>query len=72
MPKPSIDLANAVILLIDDQSGLFQTVCNMLTDGELHGFSSALAKMAKLSNFSIITIASVPQGPNGPMIFEIR
>lgn len=29
--KPSIDLANALILLIDLQSGLFQTVCDMLT-----------------------------------------
>ena len=67
--KPTIDPADTVMLLIDHQSGLFQTVKDMPMP-ELRG-RAALAKIAKLSNLPVITSASVPQGPNGPMIPEI-
>ena len=69
--KPSIDQADAFMLLIDHQSGLFQTVGDMPMP-ELRGCAAALAKIAKLSQLPVITTASVPQGPNGPMMFEIH
>ena len=68
--KPTIDPADTVMLLIDHQSGLFQTVKDMPMP-ELRVRAAALAKIAKLSNLPVITSASVPQGPNGPMIPEI-
>src|SRR5258708_18915865 len=68
--KPTIDPADTVMLLIDHQSGLFQTVKDMPMP-ELRARAAALAKIAKLSNLPVITSASVPQGPNGPMIPEI-
>lgn len=69
--KPSIDPADAVLLLIDHQSGLFQTVADMPMP-ELRARAAALAKMATLSKIPVITTASVPQGPNGPLIPEIH
>jgi len=68
--KLTIDPADAVMLLIDHQSGLFQTVKDMPMP-ELRARAAALAKIATLSNLPVITSASVPQGPNGPMIPEI-
>lgn len=47
--KPIIDPADAAMLLIDHQSGLFQTVKDMPMP-ELRTHASALAKMATLSN----------------------
>lgn len=68
---PKIDPANAAMLLIDHQSGLFQTVGDMPMP-ELRQRAAALAKMASLANIPVITTASVPQGPNGPLIPEIH
>jgi len=68
--KPTIDPADTVMLLIDHQSGLFQTVKDMPMP-ELRARAAALAKIATLSHLPVITSASVPQGPNGPMISEI-
>jgi nicotinamidase-related amidase len=59
------------MLLIDHQSGLFQTVGDMPMP-ELRRRAAALAKMATLSKIPVITTASVPQGPNGPLIPEIH
>ncbi|UNK69972.1 hydrolase [Microbacterium sp. H1-D42] len=68
---PVINPEDAVLLLIDHQSGLFQTVKDMpMTTLRRH--AAALAKMATLSNVPVITTASVPQGPNGPLIPEIH
>ncbi|WP_342066954.1 hydrolase [Achromobacter kerstersii] len=68
---PKIDPDNAAMLLIDHQSGLFQTIGDMpFTTVRAH--ASALAKMATLTNMPVITTASVPQGPNGPLIPEIH
>jgi nicotinamidase-related amidase len=68
---PKIDPANAAMLLIDHQSGLFQTVGDMPMP-ELRQRAAALAKMATLAKLPVITTASVPQGPNGPLIPEIQ
>lgn len=69
--KPTINPANAAMLLIDHQSGLFQTIGDMPMP-ELRLRAAALAKMATLAKIPVITTASVPQGPNGPMIPEIH
>lgn len=69
--RPAINPDNAVMLLIDHQSGLFQTVGDMPMP-ELRARASALAQMATLANMPVITTASVPQGPNGPLIPEIH
>lgn len=69
--RPVIDADDAVMLLIDHQSGLFQTV-NDMPMPELRARAAALAKIATLSNIPVITTASVPQGPNGPLIPEIH
>ena len=68
---PKIDPANAAMLLIDHQSGLFQTVGDMPMP-ELRLRAAALARMATLARLPVITTASVPQGPNGPLIPEIH
>ncbi|MCC6914744.1 MAG: isochorismatase family protein [Rhodospirillaceae bacterium] len=69
--RPVIDANDAVMLLIDHQSGLFQTV-GVMPMPELRARAAALAKMAALSKLPVITTASVPQGPNGPLIPEIH
>jgi nicotinamidase-related amidase len=69
--RPVIDPADAAMLLIDHQSGLFQTVGDMPMT-ELRTRAAALARMATLSKLPVITTASVPQGPNGPLIPEIH
>src|SRR5688572_2923227 len=69
--KPIIDPSNAVMLLIDHQSGLFQTVGDMPMP-TLRANATTLAKVASLAKIPVITTASVPQGPNGPLIPEIH
>lgn len=69
--RPVIDPNDAVMLLIDHQSGLFQTVADMPMP-VLRNHATALAKMATLAQIPVITTASVPQGPNGPLIPEIH
>lgn len=66
-----IDPNDAILLLIDHQSGLFQLVkdIDMLT---LRSNVIALAKVAKLAKIPTFTTASVPDGPNGPLIPEIH
>lgn len=69
--RPVIDPDDAVMLLIDHQSGLFQTVGDMPMPA-LRNHAAALARMATLAKLPVITTASVPQGPNGPLIPEIH
>jgi nicotinamidase-related amidase len=66
-----IDPEDAVMLLIDHQSGLFQLVkdMDMLT---LRHNVIALAKAAWMTKVPTFTTASVPDGPNGPLIPEIH
>ena len=68
--KPMIDPSDAVMLLIDHQSGLFQLVEDMPMTA-LRRNAAALAWAATLAKLPVITTASVPQGPNGPLIPEI-
>jgi nicotinamidase-related amidase len=69
--KGMIDVDDAVMLLIDHQSGLFQTVKDLHVP-ELRANVVTLAKAATLAKIPVITTASVPQGPNGPLIPEIH
>jgi nicotinamidase-related amidase len=69
--KPTIDPSDTAMLLIDHQSGLFQTVKDMPMT-ELRANAITLAKIASLAKIPVITTASVPQGPNGPLIPEIH
>ena len=58
------------LLLIDHQSGPFQTVKD-IDVRQLRTNVAALAKMAKLLSLPVITTAWVPEGPNGPLVPEI-
>src|SRR5262249_12388553 len=69
--KWMIDPGDAVLLLIDHQSGLFQLVKDIELP-VLRSNVTALAKMAHLAKIPTITTASVPDGPNGPLIPEIQ
>jgi nicotinamidase-related amidase len=69
--KGMIDPADAVMLLIDHQSGLFQIVKDMDMLALRHNVI-ALAKASKLAKLPTFTTASVPDGPNGPLIPEIH
>jgi len=69
--KWMIDPADAVMLLIDHQSGLFQLVKDMDMP-TLRNNVIALAKVSRLARIPTITTASVPDGPNGPLIPEIH
>lgn len=69
--KWMIDSTDAVMLLIDHQSGLFQLVRDIELP-VLRSHATALAKMAYLAKIPTFTTASVPDGPNGPLIPEIH
>lgn len=62
---------DAVLLLLDHQSGLFQLVHD-IEQAELRNNVIALAKVAYLTKMPTFTTASVPDGPNGPLIPEIH
>jgi nicotinamidase-related amidase len=69
--RPILDPSNVAMLLIDHQSGLFQTVQDMPMT-TLRANVTTLAKVATLAKIPVITTASVPQGPNGPLIPEVH
>lgn len=69
--KVLIDPADALILLLDHQSGLFQTVKD-ISVAELRTNTIILAKVAQLAKVPVITTASEPNGPNGPLMPEIH
>jgi nicotinamidase-related amidase len=69
--KWMIDPKDAILLLIDHQSGLFQLVRD-IDQPTLRSHVTALAKMARLAKIPTFTTASVPDGPNGPLIPEIH
>lgn len=68
---PVIDVNDAVLLLIDHQSGLFQCIHD-LPFKRVRDHAIALAEAATLVGMPVITTASIPQGPNGPLIPEIH
>lgn len=63
--------SDTVILLLDHQSGLFQTVKDISVH-ELRANTMMLAKLATLLKIPVITTASEPNGPNGPLMPEIH
>jgi nicotinamidase-related amidase len=66
-----LDPSDTVLLLLDHQTGLFQTVKdNGIT--ELRANTTMLAKLATIHNIPVITSASEPNGPNGPLMPEIH
>ena len=66
-----IDPADTVILLLDHQTGLFQTVKDIGVM-ELRANTIALAKLGALLKLPVITTSSVPDGPNGPPMPELK
>jgi nicotinamidase-related amidase len=69
--KNLLDPSRTIILLLDHQSGLFQTVKD-ISVVELRTNTIALAKLATILSIPVITTASVPDGPNGPLMPEIH
>ncbi len=69
--KSMIDPNDAVMLLIDHQSGLFELVKDIDLP-KLRTNVAALAKVSRLAKIPTFTTASVPDGPNGPLIPEIH
>lgn len=70
MKNTLLNPQDAVMLLIDHQSGLFNLVKDMSVRA-LRNNVIALAKVATMQKIPVITTASVPEGPNGPLIPEI-
>jgi nicotinamidase-related amidase len=66
-----IDTSDTVMLLLDHQAGLFQTVKDISVT-ELRNNTIMLAKLATLLKMPVITTASEPNGPNGPLMPEIH
>jgi nicotinamidase-related amidase len=66
-----IDPSDTLILLLDHQSGLFQTVKDVGI-AELRRNTTMLAKLATLLKIPVLTTASEPNGPNGPLMPEIH
>ena len=65
------DTSDVVILLLDHQAGLFQTVKD-ISVAELRANTMMLARLAALLRIPVITTASEPNGPNGPLMPEIH
>ena len=66
-----LDPSDTVILLLDHQTGLFQTVKD-ISVAELRANTIMLAKLATLLKIPVIVTASEPNGPNGPLMPEIQ
>ena len=68
--KALMNVDDTALLLLDHQSGLFQTVKD-ITVAELRANVMALSRIATLLKLPVIKTASVPDGPNGPVMPEI-
>jgi nicotinamidase-related amidase len=66
-----LDTADTVILLLDHQAGLFQTVKDIEL-ATLRRNVEMLARLATLLKIPVITTASEPGGTNGPLMPEIH
>jgi nicotinamidase-related amidase len=66
-----LDPSDTVVLLLDHQAGLFQTVKD-ISIAELRSNVVMLAKLATLFKIPVITSASEPNGTNGPLMPEIH
>jgi nicotinamidase-related amidase len=68
--KMLLDPNDTVVLLLDHQTGLFQTVKDIPV-ADLRANTVVLAKLAELAKAPVITTASEPNGPNGPLMPEL-
>ncbi|MFZ2996413.1 MULTISPECIES: isochorismatase family protein [Sphingobium] len=66
-----LDPSDALILLLDHQSGLFQTVKD-ISVADLRRNVEMIARLATLLDIPVITTASEPNGTNGPLMPEIE
>lgn len=66
-----IDPSDTLILLLDHQSGLFQTVKD-ISVSDLRRNVAMIARLAALLDIPVITTASEPAGTNGPLMPEIH
>jgi nicotinamidase-related amidase len=69
--KGLLDPTDTVLLLLDHQAGLFQTVKD-ISVAELRANTTMLAKLGALMKLPVISTASEPNGPNGPLMPEIH
>jgi nicotinamidase-related amidase len=65
-----LDPSDTAVLLLDHQTGLFQTVKDVPVR-ELRANTVVLAKIADLAGVPIIYTASEPNGTNGPLMEEL-
>ncbi|WP_339935053.1 isochorismatase family protein [Vreelandella glaciei] len=66
-----LDPADTLVLLLDHQSGLFQTVKDIPV-ADLRRNVEMIAKLCTLLEVPVITTASEPAGTNGPLMPEIH
>jgi nicotinamidase-related amidase len=66
-----LDPADTVVLLLDHQSGLFQTVKDIAV-ADLRRNVAMIARLCTLLKIPVITTASEPAGTNGPLMPEIH
>src|SRR5207302_11114329 len=69
--KVLLDPNDTIVLLLDHQTGLFQTVKD-IPIAELRANTVVLAKIAELAKAPILTTASEPNGSNGPLMPELE
>jgi nicotinamidase-related amidase len=66
-----MDPADTLVLLLDHQSGLFQTVKDIPV-ADLRRNVEMIARLCTLLGIPVITTASEPAGSNGPLMPEIH
>jgi nicotinamidase-related amidase len=66
-----LDPADTLVLLLDHQSGLFQTVKDIPV-ADLRRNVEMIAKLCSLLKIPVLTTASEPAGSNGPLMPEIH
>lgn len=66
-----LDPSNTLVLLLDHQAGLFQTVKDIAV-ADLRRNVEMIAKLCTLLKIPVITTASEPAGSNGPLMPEIH
>jgi len=69
-PRVLLDPRDTLVLLLDHQTGLFQTVKD-IPIAQLRTNTVVLAKIAELARVPVLTTASEPNGPNGPLMPEL-
>jgi nicotinamidase-related amidase len=68
--KALLSPKDCIVLLLDHQTGLFQTVKDVPIR-DLRANTVVLAKVAAQAKVPIVTTASEPNGPNGPLMPEL-